>query len=123
MFRKRVEGETERIAFRGRLPKLEREERTEEAVPTDPPKPLLTPSQVGERLSISASAVRNLCRSGKLAHFRIGAGKKRQLFRISEEQLAEYLSQASQKTSPQRRRRKKQADGEDYPLLRARGMN
>ena len=69
-------------------------------MPPDPPRPLLTPNQVGERLSISAGAVRSLP-FGETSSLLELAVKKRQLFRISEEQFTEYLSQASQKSSPQ----------------------
>ena len=50
---------------------------------------MLTVKQVATRLQVSYTTAWNLCRSGELAHRRIGLG--RGCIRIAETDLAEYL--------------------------------
>jgi excisionase family DNA binding protein len=49
----------------------------------------MTVGEAARRLEISERTTRDLCSSGKLAHYRIGGG--RGVIRITEADLAEYL--------------------------------
>ncbi|MCA9166390.1 MAG: helix-turn-helix domain-containing protein [Planctomycetales bacterium] len=51
---------------------------------------LLTVDQAAERLQVSVKTVRNLIKSGQLAHYRIGAG--RGVIRISVDALEQHLA-------------------------------
>ena len=55
--------------------------------------PLLTAKQVAARLSLSLTGVYALCDAGELAHNRVGAGKRKRI-RVSESDLADYLSRS-----------------------------
>ena len=72
--------------------------------------PMLTVDQAAERLNVSVKTVRNLLTSGKLTHFRIGAG--RGVIRISEEALREHLAdcevRAGEALTSARRRERRQ---------------
>jgi excisionase family DNA binding protein len=52
---------------------------------------MLTVKQVAQRLGISRQMVYALCESGELSHHRIGKG--RGCIRITEQDLADYVSQ------------------------------
>lgn len=54
---------------------------------------MLTPKKLAERLSLSLSMVYRLLTSGELECHRFGAA-----YRVSEEQLAEYLESTKHKT-------------------------
>ncbi|WP_425618094.1 helix-turn-helix domain-containing protein [Anatilimnocola sp. NA78] len=60
---------------------------------------LLSAEQVARRLGLSRTAVYALCDAGELKHYRIGVGKKKR-FRVSEEQLADYLAGAAADPPP-----------------------
>ena len=69
---------------------------------------MLTVDQAAERLNVSVKTVRNLIRSGKLGHYRIGTG--RGVIRISEEALDQHLAECEVKenhSAPPRRRTKR----------------
>jgi excisionase family DNA binding protein len=71
---------------------------------------MLSVDQAAERLNVSVKTVRNLIGSGKLAHYRIGAG--RGVIRISEEALDRHLAECEVResgspTAPRRRERRK----------------
>ena len=70
---------------------------------------MLTVDQAAERLNVSVKTVRNLLASGKLAHYRIGAG--RGVIRISEEALDRHLAECevreNDSPSPPRRRERR----------------
>ena len=54
---------------------------------------LMTAAQVGEVLQLGHTAVYELLASGRLPSFRVGTGPRAQ-YRVSEEQLAEYLAES-----------------------------
>lgn len=69
---------------------------------------MMTIKQAAERLNVSEKTVRNLIKSGRLGHHRIGAG--RGVIRISEQSLAEHLAEcevreSDRPRSPARRQR------------------
>ena len=71
---------------------------------------MLTVDQAAKRLNVSVKTVRNLIGSGRLTHYRIGAG--RGVIRISEEALDRHLAECEvrergSRTSPRRRERRK----------------
>ena len=71
---------------------------------------MLSVDQAAERLNVSIKTIRNLIGSGKLGHYRIGAG--RGVIRISEEALDKHLAECEVKeisspTSPRRRQRRR----------------
>lgn len=52
----------------------------------------LTIREASERIGLSESAIRQLCRAGQLRHRRVGASRGR--IRIDEQDLASYLEAA-----------------------------
>ena len=66
---------------------------------------LLSVAEAAKRLNVSVRTVRNLVVSGKLAHYRIGAG--RGVIRISQAALESHLQECEVKesVSPSPRRR------------------
>jgi excisionase family DNA binding protein len=69
---------------------------------------MMTIKQAARRLNVSEKTVRNLIKSGRLGHHRIGAGSG--VIRISEQSLAEHLAEcevreSGERTSPVRRQR------------------
>ena len=52
---------------------------------------LLTPEETAERLRVTAEQVRCLIRKGQLAAINVGSGKKRPLYRITEQALHDFL--------------------------------
>jgi excisionase family DNA binding protein len=88
---------------------------------TNPP-PLLTASQVAERLAISTTAVRSLCDSGELPSYRIGTGKKKR-YRVSPEAVEEYLerSRVAPAVEVVKPRRVNRLEPGGFSLLRAAG--
>ncbi|NBW13470.1 MAG: DNA-binding protein [Caulobacteraceae bacterium] len=85
--------------------------------------PLLTATQVAERLAISTTAVYSLCDSGELPAFRIGCGKKKR-FRVDPRAVEEFLERsrvqpAGERVAKPRRATKLQPGG--FSLLRAAG--
>jgi len=94
---------------------------------------LLTAEQVAKKLAVSVTAVRDLCDSGKLPHYRIGTGKKKR-YRISPAGLAKYLEGAAGEApesaarpatvaASKRPRRSRMAALDDGEFLRACGWN
>lgn len=57
---------------------------------------LLTPCEVAERLKVTAEQVRSLIRKGHLAAVNVGAGRKRPLYRITPQGLADFLARRFQ---------------------------
>ena len=71
---------------------------------------MMTIKEAAERLSVSEKTIRNLLKSGRLGHHRIGAG--RGVIRISEEALDRHLAECEVRetdspTTPRRRERRK----------------
>lgn len=71
---------------------------------------MMTIKEAAERLSVSEKTIRNLLKSGRLGHHRIGAG--RGVIRISEEALDRYLAECEVRendspATPRRRERRK----------------
>jgi excisionase family DNA binding protein len=71
---------------------------------------MMTIKVAAERLSVSEKTIRNLVKSGRLGHHRIGAG--RGVIRISEESLDRHLAECEVRendspTTPRRTERRK----------------
>lgn len=70
---------------------------------------MLTVKEAAERLNVSEKTVRNLLKTGRIGHHRIGAG--RGVIRISEEALDRHLvecevRESGSPTSPRRQERR-----------------
>ena len=90
-----------------------------DAVPV--PGDLFTPEDVAERLKVSSEHVRALIRTGRLTAVNLAVGKKRPLYRIRTEALAEFLADAgrSAPSTPRLPRFKRPPPVEDhFPDLR-----
>ena len=57
---------------------------------------LLTPNQVAEHLQVTAEQVRSLIRKGQLQAANVGTGKKRPLYRITQQALNDFLNRRQQ---------------------------
>ena len=70
---------------------------------------MLTVNQAAMRLNVSVKTIRNLIASGKLVHYRVGAG--RGVIRIREAALDQHLAECEVRGSgspaPQRRRERR----------------
>ena len=63
----------------------------------------MTPSEVAERLRVTAEQVRCLIRTGQLAAVNVGTGPKRPLYRITPDAVAEFLARRAQPVPVTRR--------------------
>jgi excisionase family DNA binding protein len=57
---------------------------------------LLTPNEVAEHLQVTAEQVRSLIRKGQLAACNAGTGKKRPLYRITQQALDDFMNRRRQ---------------------------
>jgi excisionase family DNA binding protein len=57
---------------------------------------MLTPNEVAEHLQVTAEQVRSLIRKGQLAACNAGTGKKRPLYRITQQALNDFLCRRQQ---------------------------
>lgn len=95
------------------------------AIETSPPfdlaaSELLTPEEAAKKLKVTAEQVRALIRNGRLPAINLGTGKKRPLYRITRQDLEDFLTDHYQPQRSHRRRRfKRLPPVEDhFPKLR-----
>jgi len=69
---------------------------------------LLTPNEVAEHLQVTAEQVRSLIRKGQLAACNAGTGKKRPLYRITQQALNDFLLRRWHPSSAIQRKKFKQ---------------
>jgi len=81
---------------------------------------LLTPEEAAKKLKVTAEHVRALIRKGQLAAINVGTGKKRPLYRITQQALRDFLSNRYEPGPALRPRRfKRHPPVEDlFPKLR-----
>jgi excisionase family DNA binding protein len=73
----------------------------------DPGDGLLTPDEAAALLKVTAEQIRSLIRQGQLSAVNVGSGKKRPLYRITQQALQDFLSRRWQPGRAVRSRRAK----------------
>ncbi len=85
-----------------------------------PANQLLTPEEAARELKVSAEQVRALIRKGRLPAVNLGTGKKRPLYRITRQDLEDFLMHRyqPQRGRPHRRFRRLPPVEDHFPKLR-----